>query len=143
MIKRTRTNRVIWHHSLAHYSPAAVIDRWHRTRSEPFECIGYHYVIRLNGKIEDGRDVKYIGAHAHGLNGDSVGVCFEGDFRDYEPTVEQFNAACELYHGLCRLYSKSLGIDYHRAIDNPCPGPKFNRADFREIVKRHDPYIES
>ena len=33
---------------------AADIDKWHRQRG--FSKIGYHYVIRLDGKIEKGRD---------------------------------------------------------------------------------------
>lgn len=37
------------------------IDSWHRKRG--FDGIGYHYVIRLNGKIEKGRNVEYPGAH--------------------------------------------------------------------------------
>ncbi len=34
---------------------AADIDRWHRQRG--FRSIGYHFVIRLDGTIEPGRDV--------------------------------------------------------------------------------------
>ena len=34
---------------------ATDIDRWHRERG--FNGIGYHYVIRLDGKLEKGRDV--------------------------------------------------------------------------------------
>ena len=34
---------------------ATDIDRWHRQRG--FRSIGYHFVIRLDGTIEPGRDV--------------------------------------------------------------------------------------
>ena len=37
------------------------IDRWHRQRG--FDGIGYHYVIRLNGTIENGRPIVKPGAH--------------------------------------------------------------------------------
>ena len=40
---------------------AADIDCWHRERG--FNGIGYHYVIRLDGKLEKGRDVSLAGAH--------------------------------------------------------------------------------
>ena len=33
---------------------AADIDRWHRQRG--FRSIGYHFVVRLDGSIEPGRD---------------------------------------------------------------------------------------
>ena len=34
---------------------AADIDRWHRQRG--FRSIGYHFVVRLDGTVEPGRDV--------------------------------------------------------------------------------------
>lgn len=135
---RRLTKRIVWHHSLADHSSVSEIREWHLQRM--FEDIGYHYVIRRDGTIEHGRDTKYIGEHAYGMNHDSVGVCFEGDFRKYEPTVEQLNSACAVYHVVCRAYSKSLEVEFHRSIDNPCPGPLLDREDFREIIKRHDPY---
>ena len=46
---------------------AADIDCWHRERG--FNGIGYHYVIRLDGKLEKGRDVSLAGAHCRGWNG--------------------------------------------------------------------------
>lgn len=127
MKKRTATNRVIFHHSLALVSSASEIRRWHLARG--FEDIGYHKVIRKDGSIEDGRDIAFVGAHAEGRNHDSIGVCFEGDFRTEEPGEEQICAAILLYHCLCRAYSKNLEIEFHRDEDNPCPGPKLNRAD--------------
>lgn len=55
---------------------ATDIDRWHRERG--FDCIGYHYVIRLDGKIEKGRDVAVPGAHCVGWNARSIGICYIG-----------------------------------------------------------------
>lgn len=40
--------------------------------------IGYHYLIRLDGRIEKGRDVDLIGAHVSGYNSHSIGVCYVG-----------------------------------------------------------------
>lgn len=55
---------------------AADIDRWHRERG--FYGIGYHYVIRRDGKIEKGRDVALPGAHCPGWNTRSIGICYIG-----------------------------------------------------------------
>lgn len=52
------------------------IDRWHRQRG--FNCIGYHYVIDLDGKIEEGRPESQVGAHCVGFNSVSIGVCYIG-----------------------------------------------------------------
>lgn len=52
------------------------IDRWHRQRG--FLCIGYHYVIRRDGTVEEGRAEDRAGAHVEGHNRDSIGVCLVG-----------------------------------------------------------------
>lgn len=55
---------------------AADIDRWHRQRS--FNGIGYHFVIRLDGTIENGRAIEKPGAHCIGWNNRSIGICYIG-----------------------------------------------------------------
>ena len=40
-----------------------------------WEGIGYHYIIRKNGKIENGRPEFWVGAHTYGLNKQSLGIC--------------------------------------------------------------------
>lgn len=53
------------------------IKDWHVNRNG-WSDIGYHFVIRRNGLVEDGRDIERIGAHAKGSNSDSIGVCLVG-----------------------------------------------------------------
>ena len=48
----------------------------HRRRG--FRCIGYHYVVRLDGSIEQGRDENTVGAHCTGHNAASIGVVYVG-----------------------------------------------------------------
>lgn len=52
------------------------IDLWHRQRG--FKMVGYHYVIRLDGTIEQGRPLEMIGAHCTGHNAHSIGICYIG-----------------------------------------------------------------
>jgi N-acetylmuramoyl-L-alanine amidase len=54
----------------------ADIDRWHRQRG--FRCIGYHYVIYLDGSVHQGRPIAEIGAHCIGQNNRSIGICYVG-----------------------------------------------------------------
>jgi N-acetylmuramoyl-L-alanine amidase len=54
----------------------ADIDRWHRQRG--FRCIGYHYVIYLDGSVHQGRPISEIGAHCLGQNNHSIGICYVG-----------------------------------------------------------------
>lgn len=52
------------------------IDRWHKARG--MKCVGYHWVIGLDGRVESGRNEADPGAHCVGHNGRSVGVCYIG-----------------------------------------------------------------
>lgn len=52
------------------------IDEWHRQRG--FRCIGYHYVIYLDGTVHKGRDESEVGAHCSGHNSFSIGICYIG-----------------------------------------------------------------
>ena len=74
-----RINKIIIHCSATPEGRevnAETIDRWHRERG--FSMIGYHYVIGLNGQIEEGRPEKMVGAHCKGHNGESIGICYIG-----------------------------------------------------------------
>ena len=141
-MRRTRTDSIVFHHSLADQSNAETIDKWHRAKG--WGCIGYHYVVLRDGTIEHGRDVHLVGAHALGRNRTSLGICLEGDFRIYEPSYAQVVSASKLYHDACRLYQKSLRIGYHRYkwLWNACPGPMLDRADFSEVLLKSSPYAQ-
>lgn len=55
---------------------AREIDAWHRARG--WSGIGYHYVIRRSGELEEGRDIDRIGSHVAGHNTGSLGICLVG-----------------------------------------------------------------
>ena len=48
------------------------ITRYHRQRG--FETVGYHYLIALDGSVEEGRAADCIGAHCLGHNDRSPGL---------------------------------------------------------------------
>lgn len=52
------------------------VDAWHRARG--FRCVGYHYLVRLDGTVERGRSEEETGAHCLGHNSRSIGVCYAG-----------------------------------------------------------------
>lgn len=47
-----------------------------------FLDIGYHFVIKRDGTLENGRDVMQVGAHTVGQNETSVGICLVGGVDD-------------------------------------------------------------
>ena len=131
MKRRKYTERIIFHHSASGPTTTlADIREWHLARN--FEDIGYHFVIPCEGKAERGRDLHAIGAHANGRNADSIGVCMIGHFGEYGPTDNQINEAAQLYHGLCRAYSKKLLIEFHH---EQCPGKLLDRAAFAKTLE--------
>ena len=103
---------------------AATIDRWHKDRG--WRCIGYHYVVRIDGSIEYGRPVQDIGAHVKGKNKHSIGVCYIGGLdADMEPkdtrTREQKESLLYLLKTLKRLHPNAT-IHGHREFANKaCP----------------------
>ncbi len=52
------------------------IRNWHKQRG--FSDIGYHYVIDLDGTVEQGRPIEQAGAHCTGHNRNSIGICYIG-----------------------------------------------------------------
>ena len=92
------------------------IRSWHKQRG--FNDIGYHYYIRLDGKVYKGRDLNVIGAHCIGHNRNSIGVCFEGGKLPNgnkwdEPMIEQSIAFNELKTALNIALCKKLKISAH------------------------------
>lgn len=141
MIERTHTRRTIWHHSLTDNGDVGTFRAYHMSVNG-YEDIGYHYVILRDGTIQNGRDIRFVGAHAKWKNKDSIGVCLVGNFFKYEPSTEQLEAATELVHSIKHMilpnWVHPLKMEFHRPswYPNACPGPKLDREDFLEIVAR-------
>ena len=55
---------------------AADIRLWHKRQG--WVDIGYHYVIKRDGTVEKGRPDDQPGAHVHGYNSKSLGICMVG-----------------------------------------------------------------
>lgn len=55
---------------------AREIRQWHKEKG--WLDIGYHFVIRRDGTIEEGRDIDAVGSHVQNHNSNSVGVCLVG-----------------------------------------------------------------
>ena len=55
------------------------IDRWHKQRG--WAGVGYHFVITIDGQLQQGRPVECVGAHCLHHNVDSIGICYVGGRR--------------------------------------------------------------
>lgn len=101
------------------------IDTWHKQQG--WECIGYHFVILLNGVVETGRPVEKIGSHCYGENHDSIGICYIGGKGGDTRTPEQKQSLKELIKKLCIEYKISpLAIHGHNEYNKSKTCPSFN-----------------
>lgn len=101
------------------------IRRWHKQRG--FSDIGYHYIVHLDGDIEEGRNVDLSGAHCTNHNAHSIGVVYVGGVaKDGKTpkdtrTLDQKAALANLLIDLRTLYPNAK-IHGHRDFANKaCP----------------------
>ena len=136
--KRLTTEIIVIHHTdklnpqsnepLDEDSTVERIHKWHIEKNG-WAGIGYHYLIRKNGMIEQGRLPEMIGAHVYGHNKNSIGICLAGSFHSKvaKPTSEQIQSLKNLTLFLCRKYKINPSrktILGHRDLnsDTTCPG---------------------
>jgi len=55
---------------------AATIKGWHLKQG--WSDIGYHYVVRLDGRVEKGRPDTAVGSHVKGWNKGSIAIVYVG-----------------------------------------------------------------
>lgn len=122
---RRATRRIILHHSASPDVSTATIHGWHLQRG--WSGIGYHFVIRQDGSIEEGRPVDTIGAHAGPpANGDSIGICLAGNFMEYSPAGLQLQSLVQLIAYLRETYQADLEVLRHKDVaSTDCPGDLF------------------
>ena len=101
------------------------IRQWHRQKG--WLDVGYHYVIRRDGTIENGRPRGAPGAHARGFNHISLGICLIGGVESDKKTPEcnfthaQWESLEELIRDLKKLHPDAEVIGH-------CDLPKVNKA---------------
>lgn len=103
------------------------IRRWH-VNGNGWVDVGYHFVIRLDGRIEVGRPITMKGAHTTNHNANSVGICYVGGLDENGKakdtrTEAQKKALRELCHQLKCVFptiDKVHGHNYYAAKACPC-----------------------
>ena len=113
----------------------AEIDRWHRERG--WLGIGYHFVIRRNGKVENGRPLEKAGAHVQGLNANSIGICLVGGLNAKgqpapEFTAEQWDALETLVRTLKKQFPNARIAGHNEFAAKACPS--FNVQEWRKDI---------
>lgn len=101
------------------------IDQWHRARG--WKKIGYHYVIYLDGSVNEGRKESEIGAHVKNHNRNSIGVCFVGGLKEGQKggsntmNAAQESALIKLLKDLTKRYSGAVVLGHKDLQATQCP----------------------
>ena len=100
------------------------IDRWHKERG--WKGVGYHYVIKLDGTIQEGRPLDQIGAHCTGHNKKSIGICYIGGLdKSGKPkdtrTVAQKESLRLLVNQLLERFPGSKVYGHNEFAPKHCP----------------------
>ena len=140
--KRDKTDYIVIHCSASANQNfgAADIDKWHRKNG--WACIGYHYVIRRDGTVEEGREESVIGAHVADWNAVSLGICMVGGVSADDRTKaqnnftkEQFASLKELLVDLKTRYPKAK-IQGHRDFPKVAKAcPSFDVAEWLKVAQ--------
>ena len=106
----------------------AEVRKWHKAQG--WADIGYHYLIRLDGTVENGRPVTQVGAHVKGHNSDSIGIVYVGGCdKNMKPkdtrTPEQREALRETIANLQESYPNAT-VHGHNEFDKGKACPSFN-----------------
>lgn len=104
------------------------IDKWHKAQG--WKCIGYHFVIDLDGTVEPGRPLSEIGAHTTGHNSNSIGICYiggcakDGKTAKDTRTEQQKISMYELVYELKQNYNIDKVSGHYMYAAKACPSFK-------------------
>lgn len=121
-----------------------LIQRGHEQRMHAGD-IGYHYIIDYNGRVWEGRDLCWQGAHAgnNDANRGNIGIVLLGNFEVQHPSEAQLAQLRQLLDFLMSKYSVSPSKVYtHREIKKAfglagtdCPG-RYLQSEMNSMRRR-------
>lgn len=121
---------------------AEQIRRYH-VEHNGWKDIGYHFVVRMDGRVEAGRPIEQEGAHVGGFNEKTIGICCSGHGDIAAFTVDQRRVLVQLCAQLCARFRlpNTVVIGHREAddfgaphVDKTCPGTKVDMFEIRGDV---------
>ena len=126
---------------------AASMHAYHQKRG--WSGIGYHFVIRQNGRVERARPLNRQGAHVQGANHMALGICCSGngDLADF--TAEQKRSLVGLIHHLRSEFPVTEVVGHRPLVDKliaagtldrrfrtgkTCPGTRVSMQELQELI---------
>lgn len=130
--------RIILHHTgVSTLQSVDTIHNYHKN-TKGYAGIGYHYYVRKDGSVFQGRPLEYIGAHAYGNNSDSIGICAEGNFNEEVMQEAQEKSLKELILDLLEKYNIVI-IQGHKEVDETsCPGENYPLQVMKNLMSIYE-----
>ena len=122
LTSREHTNFIILHHRAGDGDVMSIHSQHLKTG---YSGIGYHFYVRKDGSIYEGRPKETVGAHCLNKNYNSIGVCFEGNFELEEMGHAQKSAGGKLVSYLMGIYPEARVVCHRDMMATACPGKKF------------------
>lgn len=111
----------------AHHDNIATMRKWH-VEDRGWSDVGYHFFIRKDGTVEDGRPLENTPAAQGGNNRGTIAICLHGLALE-NFTEAQYTAVAELcssitaayqgmitFHGHCEVSSKACPVFPYKAV---------------------------
>ena len=108
------------------YAALRQIQRSHlKGKVPPWGDLGYHFLIDPEGRVFQGRDLAWQGAHAKGDNNiQNIGICVLGNFDEEKPSAKALESLGNLLDSLRKTYNIPRSeVHKHAEFRNTdCPG---------------------
>ena len=114
------------------------IRKWHQDRG--WRDVGYHWIIRRDGTLEEGRPEGTLGAHVRGHNSGTIGICWAGGLDRasgpntgvWNPTEAQEQTMVQLIRDIQKRHPDAKRVIGHKdLVPTECPGlPKGGVAEW-------------
>ncbi len=165
-LRPANPNQIVYHHTAmaSGKSFQEIVDEFLQTKKW---LTGYHCVIMPDGAIKPFCRWDRAGNHAKGLNAQSLGLSFHGNFHteladkfsnadgrygNQQPTEAQLHAGARVVALWVHLYPE-IALDFEHAIlphkearpgHTVCPGSNFKYAEFKQLIRQyHQAWAES
>lgn len=108
------------------------VDDWHKERQETvapgwaiaptgkYRYCGYHYLVKFDGLLQEGREMEWYGQHCSGHNWASIGCAFQGT-AETEITGAQFETIQDLIMALKDRFPNLKRVRQHSDYDSRKP----------------------
>lgn len=106
------------------------VHSWHQQKG--WDGIGYHYVIRLDGTVENGRPEYWQGAHVGGYNENTLGIMLVGNDAFTDAQIDSLE---QLVRELLSRYPDAA-VSGHNEHDDGKTCPNFNASEWWQSVKK-------